>query len=247
MAKNIGVIQFTGKLGNVSGRMVGGENILQSPGGFKSDRVKTEARYEPTRQLYSEFGRCATLASMFRRQLDFYIRLLPDPYVYNHIQKLMASIKSCDIVSSKGERNVHQGLLTAGGATLLQSFSFNRQPRFYLHALGQHDVDMADGKLNLPDIPAKAIVFPAGATWAGMQLIVLAVDFDAAECTVAKSEMVFIQKKSAVTDLLLDAGEQDRTKYLVAVLFIGFCKDEKEPLWLRHGNTALQIIGAGRL
>ncbi|MBA9074344.1 hypothetical protein GGR22_002511 [Flavobacterium gossypii] len=82
MAKNIGPIQFTGKLGGISGRSTSFGNILQTPGGFKGERIKTEDRYIKTRQLNSEFSRCAKISSVLYKSLSWHLKTIPDTYVY---------------------------------------------------------------------------------------------------------------------------------------------------------------------
>jgi len=57
MAKNIGIIKITGKLGGLSFRYTAFGNVIQEPGGFKSDRVKNDPIYEQTRQLYKHLNK----------------------------------------------------------------------------------------------------------------------------------------------------------------------------------------------
>lgn len=243
MAKNIGIIKFTGKVGGLCGRDTAFGNIIQTPGGFKGERIKTEARYEKTRQLYTEFGRCATLSSLFKRSLDPYLKLLPDPYVYNHIQKRMAAIKECDTASPKGEKTVGKGLLTEAGISLLKSFSFNRKRHFGFAALSFYSLDMEHGRLALEHVDAARFKFPAGANAVGMQLIVMRVDFEAAECVMVCSDYSFLRKEENDVAMVLDAGIPDGDGIVIWILFVGFCglKDE-EVVWKRVLGNALEVI-----
>ena len=77
MAKNTGLIKFTGKVGLLSARQTQYGNIISTPGGFKGERIKTEERYEATRQLGTEFGRCSKIASQLYSALSFYLKTLP--------------------------------------------------------------------------------------------------------------------------------------------------------------------------
>jgi len=40
MAKNVGMIKFTGTLGDISGRITEHGNILQTKGGFDGERIR---------------------------------------------------------------------------------------------------------------------------------------------------------------------------------------------------------------
>ena len=104
MAKNIGLIKFEGSLGNLVGYQRNGKSVLQRKGGFNGARTKIEDRYEGTRQRQSEFGKCASLASVFKRAFQEYLDFVPDSYVYSWIQSKLLEVKSCDTVSAKGDK-----------------------------------------------------------------------------------------------------------------------------------------------
>lgn len=238
MAKNIGLIKFTGKLGGLSGRDTPFGNIIQTPGGFKSDRIKTEPRYQKTRQLYTEFGRCATLASLFKRNLDFYLKLLPDPYVYNHIQKWMTAIKECDNTSPKGERTVDKGLLTEDGKLLFSQFSFNRKRRFGFGGTTGYHANLETGTLNFQSFDTSRVKFPVGAKSIGLQFILMRVGFKNAKCSLASSEMVILDKGIVLSNTLT-ATIPNGEEVLVGLLFLGFCNGE---IWKRCDKTVLEMV-----
>jgi hypothetical protein len=164
------------------------------PGGFKSERVKNDPIYDLTRKRNSEFGRCATLSSLFKRNLDFYLKLLPDPYVYNHIQKWMAAVKEYDVSSPKGEKTVGKGLLTDEGAELFRKFSFNRKRRFGFGGMSGYGIDVETGILDFSSFDTSHLSFPAGAKSVGLQLILLRVDFENADCVISCGEMMYLDK-----------------------------------------------------
>jgi len=220
MAKNIGIIKFTGKLGGLSGRDTPFGIVIQTPGGFKSERVKNDPIYDLTRKRNSEFGHCATLASLFHRNLLFYLKLLPDSYPYNHIQQWMVAVKECD-PSPKGEKTVGKGLLTDAGAALFRKFSFNRKRRFGFADFPQHRVDLENGIVHLAPIDTSRMTFLTGAKAIGWQLILMRVDFGKAECVVNCSDTVVVEK-GVVASPFLEAGVPDGDGVLVGVLFMGF-------------------------
>jgi len=243
MAKNIGIIKFTGKLGGLSGRDTAFGNVIQTPGGFKSDRVKNDPIYEQTRQLYTEFGRCAKIASRFRQQLLPYLKLLPDPYVYNHIQKRMAAIKDCDADSSKGQRTVGKGLVTVAGKALLEHFSFNRSQQFYFGGIGSHHLDLDNGSLSIRELQPAQFNFPDRSDAIGLQLLIMRVDFEQPFAVLQSSCYSFIEKNDPVTSLVLEAGIPAGEGILIAVLFIGYCNLGKEIFWKKSAKNVLQVVG----
>jgi len=238
MAKNIGLIKFTGKLGGLSGRDTPFGNVIQTPGGFKSDRIKTEPRYEKTRQLYTEFGKCATLASLFKRNLDFYLKLLPDPYVYNHIQKWMTAVKECDVTSPKGEKTVGKGLLTEEGALSFSQFSFNRKRRFGFGGTTDYHANLETGTLTFDRFDTSLLTFPSGAKSIGLQFILMRVDFENADCAISCSEMVVLDK-GFVFSHTLTAVVPNGNGVLLGILFLGFCSGD---IWKRCDKNALEVI-----
>jgi hypothetical protein len=240
MAKNIGIIKFTGKLGGLSGRDTPFGNVIQTPGGFKGDRIKTEDRYEKTRQLYTEFGKCATLASLFKRNLDFYLKLLPDPYVYNHIQKWMTAIKECDVTSPKGEKTVGKGLMTDEGKLLFSQFSFNRKRRFGFGGTTGYHADMETGTLIFHSFDTSRIRFPAGAKSMGLQFVMLRIDFENANCSLSSSKIVVLDKGIVFSDSLT-ADVPNKNGILIGLLFLGFWKGD---IWKRCDNTVLEVVSS---
>lgn len=176
MAKNIGPIKFTGKLGGLSGRNTAFGNVIQTPGGFKSERLKNDPIYLKSRQCSAEFAHCSKTAALFRQQLLPYLRLLPDPYVYNHIQKRVLAIKDCDPTSPKGSKTFDKGMSTEAGAALLRNFSFNRKRQFYFAGISGHSIDIKEGRLTLNDVNPNMFDYPGTANAVGFQLILFGVD-----------------------------------------------------------------------
>lgn len=149
MAQNKGIFKVQGKLDGYVFYRRNGKDIVQVAGGFDGERIKTEARYEKTRQLASEFGHCASLASLFKRELAPFLATIPDSYVYNWIQQRLTMVKECDVCSPKGSKTVGKGLVTVEGRALLEGFSFNRKKGLDGVLYGKYAVDLEAGTLRL--------------------------------------------------------------------------------------------------
>lgn len=243
MAKNIGIIRFTGKLGGLSGRETAFGNIIQTPGGFKSERLKNDPIYLKSRQLSTEFGRCSKISALLRQHLLPYLKLLPDPYVYNHIQKCILAIKECDFTSPVGSKTVDNGLATQAGAALLRGFSFNRKRHFYFTGVRSHSIDLEQGRLTMNGTDPMALDIPNGVDALGFQLILLRINFALPALTVAASEYFFLHKTDQPASISLDAGKSDTEGLLAAVLFIGACHNADGAIsWKRHENNVLQVV-----
>ncbi|HMI08282.1 MAG TPA: hypothetical protein VK528_12090 [Flavobacterium sp.] len=243
MAKITGIFPFVGSLAGVQGRKTPFGNVIQTHGGFNGERVKTEARYEKTRQLSTEFGRCAKLSSLLKRTLDFYLKLLPDPYVYNHIQKWLTAVKECDADSPKGDKTVGKGMLTDSGKKLFNGFSFNRKRGFGLSVFENYRVDLEHGLLELK-VDARRFAFPKDADAVGLQLVLLRIDLDAMECVVGVGEMVFVGKGDAVDTKVLEAVVPEGAGVLVGILFVGFGVVERGEVVLgRDVGNMLGVLG----
>ena len=246
MAKNIGIIRFTGKLGGLSGRDTAFGNIIQTPGGFKSERLKNDPIYLKSRQLSTEFGRCSKIAALFRQLLLPYLKFIPDPYVYNHIQKCMLAVKDCDLTSPHGSKTVTNGLQTPAGATLLGNFSFNRKRHFYFTGIGDYSFDLNQGQLILGKVDTTRFDFPTSADAIGFQLMLLCADFETPTMVMEVSEHFILRKNDLPQAVILKADKPTGKGSLIAILLIGCCStDGMEFSWKKHDTNLLQVIGLG--
>ncbi|GEP52161.1 hypothetical protein FNO01nite_28330 [Flavobacterium noncentrifugens] len=244
MAKNIGPIQFTGKLGGLSGRNTAFGNVIQTPGGFKSERLKNDLIYLKSRQCSAEFAHCSKTAALFRQQLLPYLQLLPDPYVYNHIQKRVLVIKDCDPTSPKGSKTFNKGLSSESGEALLRNFSFNRKRQFYFAGIPGHSIDIEKGRLTLDDVNPNMFDFPGTANAVVFQLILLGVDLSVSALT---TSACFIVKKTDIQTSISLEAEIPCAGTFVAVLFIGACRSaEGAILWMKHESNVLQVMALGQ-
>lgn len=244
MAKNIGPIKFTGKLGNLSGRDTAYGNILSTPGGFKGERIKTEERYAVTRQLGSEFGRCAKISSQLYTALQPWLQTLPFPHLYGSLQAQITNIKNCDTTSPKGERSLAAGLQTEQGRKMLQHFSFNPKRNLRSGMMQHYAVDLSKGQLTLPDFDAGRIYFPKSAMQLAFQLILLRLDTETPLCKMETSTLALVAKKDATATLVLEAPVPEGEGLLLALLSFSFCTvTAGEVYFLKDPYNVLEVVG----
>ncbi|MDR6967816.1 hypothetical protein J2X31_001828 [Flavobacterium arsenatis] len=244
MAKNTGLIKFTGKLGNLSARETQYGNIISTPGGFNGDRIRTEERYEATRQLGTEFGRCSKIASQLYSTLTFYLQTLPHPHMYGYIQSLITNIKGCDANSPKGERSFGIGLQTEQGRKMLHHFSFNPKRNLQSVMMQQYDVGLETGKLVLPGFNIQKISFPKSARKLGLQLVLLRLDTETPICRMETSTLFLISPNDENTTIRLEACVPEGKGVLIALLYFGFCSETNgEVYFLKHPKNVLEVVG----
>lgn len=244
MAKNIGPIQLTGKIGNLSARETKYGNIISTPGGFKGDRIKTEERYEATRQLGSEFGRCSKISSQLYTTLQPYLKSIPHPHLYGIIQSLVATIKGYDTTSPKGERCFGMGLQTEEGLNILQHYSFNPKKNLGSVMAQYYAVTLEEGKLTFPDFDCSRIYFPREAEHLGLQLVLMRLDADVPLCTMTTSTLTRIAQNERKKDLTFEAPIPEGNGFLLALLYFGFCYEMRgEVRFLQHEHNVLEVVG----
>jgi hypothetical protein len=244
MAKSKGIFKIQGKLEGYVHYRRNGKDIVQMPGGFDGARIKTEERYEKTRQLATEFGKCASLASLFKRELAAFLEPIPDPYVYNWIQQRMTMLKTCDVVSPKGEKTVGKGLLNTEGKMLLDHFSFNRSKELGQVLFAKYSVDLDTGILRIPAFyPTRDFGFGKGMRIGGLQLVLMRVDFEACTCEMTSSDLVVFNKIDAEKDLILPAELPLGKGMLIVLLFVGSCEVVNDTVkWYKNKDTVLEIV-----
>lgn len=244
MAKNIGPVKFTGKLGDISGRDTKDGNILQTPGGFKSERVKTEAKYLITRQLSTEFSRCSKISSVFYNHLGTYLKTIPDTHLYSYIQSRVCAIKECDTLSPKGERTAGKGLATEKGRALLKGFSFNRKRDLSNIVMQRFLLSLDKGQLSLPNFDVSRIIFPKGAKQLGLQLVLMRLDTETPTAIGATSAMFFVPAGTPATTIELQAPIPEGESILIGMLYAGFCNVVNGVVvWKKDVKNVLEVVG----
>jgi hypothetical protein len=121
MAKQKGIMPFTGSLGKVTGRQVNGEFILQTKSTLTAERVKTDPKFAGSRKMYNEFGLANKGSKMLRKVFKTAILDCYDNKLRDRLVKKLRKMITEDPISSKGERN-----LLCGNIGLLNGFWWNK-------------------------------------------------------------------------------------------------------------------------
>lgn len=125
MAKQIGPLLFTGTMRGVNYYFREGEPLARrAGGGFTGKNIKESPNMESVRKSNSEFGHCSKVNKMFKLALKPYLAGYRDGTFHSRLMQLFLNIKDCDVISERGKRTVHRGIVTKHGQQLFKAFVF---------------------------------------------------------------------------------------------------------------------------
>lgn len=177
MAKNEGVISFTGTVGNITALKRNGVVYIQKKGGVTKERIETDPKFVRTRENMNEFKGVTTISKAFVSGLGGLKRILSDNRLYNRVVKAMKAVQTDDTSGRRGERAI---LVSTYGSDDLLGFELHRENDFDGLFGGRYSVSApATGKgatvTVQPFNGADALRAPKGATHArlvvGVQLL----------------------------------------------------------------------------
>lgn len=105
MAKNVGIVQFTGSIGNVTGTAYNGKVYIQKKGGVSKERIETAPEFQRTRENMKEFRGVSKSSKEFLTALAGLKRILADKMVYNRVVKVVKKIQ-LRADGTRGERPI---------------------------------------------------------------------------------------------------------------------------------------------
>ncbi|MEC4005924.1 hypothetical protein OX283_014740 [Flavobacterium sp. SUN052] len=228
MAKNVGLIQFNGALGDLVSYERNGVQVVQRKGGFNSERIKTEERYASVRKRQSEFGKCAKLSSAIKRGLDHWLPWTPNAMIYNYIQSVVMGVKNCDLDSEKGAKTFEKGLQTAAGANLLRNMELNRKRKLNAGMRVTQPFDFATGTVQVVPYNYKL----KNKVKLGVTLVVLQVDLATYDYTVLDTGLQLCERLDAVLDLQIAVPE--KSGLMAAFLFANLCDCTSNTLFFKR-------------
>jgi len=147
--------------------------------GLDGKRIKSDERYERTRENAAEFGRAAKGMKEIRLALNTILKNTSDSKAMNRLAKLLFQVVKSDPVSARGLRVVSLGDLSA-----LDGFQFNIKkdlktaldPRFYTPSI---DRETGEASVNvLPFNPRIDLSYPDAANHFRFIAAGVAIDFD---------------------------------------------------------------------
>ena len=237
MAKNIGLIKFSGGLGDMVGYYRCGNYVVQRKGGPTSKRLKEDACYEGVRKRQTEFGRCSKISSMFKAVFDVYLSYIPTPMMFNWINSMVMRVKNCDLVSEKGAKTFLKGLETEAGRKLFNSFEFNNVTALREVVAIEDCAVFETGVLTFRVVDPKNFKNSV----LGVSLVVLSVEFDQPNCTVYSDGLtVYDVVDEAIT---VGVALPEKKGFCIAFLYVAKGLPSGDDfVWLRDNRNVLGVV-----
>ena len=231
MAKQNGPFQLTGTLGDVTFYFRKGEYLAkQKGGGFNTNAIKNHPNYVRVRENASEFGGCTKAAKFFRHSFGHYLGRPFATDLCPRTVKLMTDIMKCDVVSVRGARKPHLGIVPAEGKKLLEGFEMNPASPMDRLLKAHYVLDSATGRLHFDTLNTADIIFPKGATTAGLMLQAISFDFKS-ESAYEVSPVSFVENNASTGSLTLTVNlpamvhEPEDASILFFVLHLRFYQE----------------------
>ena len=248
MARQDGVIQLTGRIGNLSFYKSQDGYLVRKKSGVSRGRIMSDPAYARTRENITEFARGARANKLIRRAFYSLIRTAADNRVTSRLTSAIMKVIKSDTINPSGGRNVADG-----DVTLLEGFGFNKDTSLEkaFPAPFVATVDRASGnmKVAVPEFsPGGKISAPEGATHFRLKSIGAAFDFDADTCWISDSETswVPVNQEERIAPELSHTVVEARVNPLLLVLgieFIKFVNGREHPLVGKTFN-AMVIVRA---
>lgn len=177
MAKLESVLLVRGGVGNLSFYKTQDGYVVRRKYGPSASRIRTESRYQRTRENNAEFAEAGKATKLVRSAFEEVVRTMADNRVSGRLTRELVKVIGSDSRNVRGERKVADG-----DATLLRDFQFNADS-----ALGKSlDVPVhasVESSTNTAVIevdgfnPSKVIKAPEGATHFVLRSTVSVIDF----------------------------------------------------------------------
>ncbi|SCY19443.1 hypothetical protein SAMN05192588_1606 [Nonlabens sp. Hel1_33_55] len=204
MAKVNSFLKIEGTLDNLTFYKGQEGYLVRTKGGVSKERIQNDPAFERTRENGSEFGQSASSGKLLRTSVRNLLLKAKDNRVTSRLTQKMAAIKNLDAISSRGQRNVYNGLSTDEGKNLLRGFDFNIKAKLGSVIFAPFVVDTTTGEISFSNmVPADSIAYPGGATHVSFRSAVANVDFEQSLHSVEYSDVMNYPIDSASVNVSL--------------------------------------------
>lgn len=197
MAKLKSFLKIQGTVGGMSFVKRNGEIYVRESTGINGDVIKTDPRFERTRENMQEFANIIAAAKLMKMACNNLAKNAKDGALHNRLTQLFALIKNLDATSVRGQRTVGLGITNPGVSGFLRNFDFNKRSSLQSVLNAPYTVNLSTGEFSVSSlVPGDDLMAPAGATHVRMMSGFLKIDF---------SGNVFDLKLSPATTLPLNS------------------------------------------
>ncbi len=176
MAKQSGLIKIKGTLDDVTFYKRQNSFLARMKGGIDGKRIKSDPRFQRTRENMAEFQEAASMAKLFRQAFQISSKNTRDGNTQNRLFSYMSGILKTDPASNRGQRKV-----SLGDIDLLKGFEFNSQAKLEATLQAQPEITLDGAELVLSYLnlnPSAQISSPPNTTHFRLLAAVGAVDFE---------------------------------------------------------------------
>ncbi len=251
MARQVSLVKFEGKIGDLSFYKDKRGYQARMKGGPTKDQINSDPRFQRTKENGQEFGRAANASKKLREQLRELLSQGSDADFSNRLTGRMNRILRADEINGRGDRQV---LATNLGQLIGLECNLKAQLKdvFFLKIRPTYDSATGDGSFAIPEMIAKNVIKGLnGATHVQIQLVATEYDAqnpEADDVAIARSTYMDIGKSevTAAENLTLQLQPQpDATVLLMmGISYFQFVNGGYYPLsnGMYNALTFVQVI-----
>lgn len=177
MGKLESVLLVRGSVGNLSFYKTQDGYIVRRKYGPSATRIRTDPRYQRTRESNAEFAEAGKATQLVRNAFGEVVRTMADNRVSGRLTRELLKVIASDPRNAMGKRSVADG-----DATLLRDFQFNAGSglgkSFDKPFTASVDNSSNTAVINIPEFnPSKGVKAPEGATHFVLRSTVSVIDF----------------------------------------------------------------------
>ena len=245
MAKLKGLIKIKGTLDDLTFYKGKEGYLIRTKGGVSGDRIKTDPRFQRTRENGSEFANSAKSGKLLRRAIRTMLKDAKDNGVTARLTQAMSKVKNKDTTSARGSRSVAVGILTVAGKEQLKGFNFNNNSILDGILAKEYQLDTLTGELSMLDFnPIEDVEIPVEATHMTFRSMYLSLDFTTGQKEVNLSNKVNLPIDETVSDVTLTPTVPTGLGSKFYLLAISFFQETNGVQYALHNGrfNALQVL-----
>jgi hypothetical protein len=184
-----GVLKFSGTIDGITvyhHKLYGW--IVRRKGGPDPKQMKSDERFKRVRENGKEFGACAKAAGLIRRGLHAFLKESADARLNGRLTKVFVQIKNLDTSSTRGKRDIIEGLKSEEGKALLEGFDLNSVTQLGNILKAPYTIHKARNIISIGElVPKKHLKASKGATHVRFKSVLLGFDLKSGRSEVSAS------------------------------------------------------------
>jgi len=223
-------------------------HYIRRKGGISASRIASEKGFQRTRENMAEFGMVAGAVKLLRRTLNTLLSEVTDTRSTTRLSQLFHLVKSYDLTSLRGERQVYNGLQNPEGVKQLQYFEFNKYSTLSEAVKAKYTVDMGSGVIDFPSLnPLIDLKAPVGSTHVTFKSALTRINFATGETDIQYSTPVTLALNAAPTNvnLTIPALPAANGGTLLALLGVTYSQEQNGTMYpMGNAANAMSIVNA---